>query len=129
MPVDNLRDEHGYATNERPHKFRLIFSTFDALTEVSDHLFPNQYKRVFSPVSELFIYSPNQIILTQREARDERRIDNLTEVNTDYVFPTGTYCYSQAQNLVFKWSFPVAIESFWLRLHEQPPNGIDEPDI
>jgi hypothetical protein len=41
------------------------------------------------------------------------------------MFPTSTYCYS-IEELVFYWDKPVAVESFWLRLHLKT---IHEPDI
>ena len=41
-------------------------------------------------------------------------------MGTQYEFPGGTYAYTTTTDMVYQFSKPVSIQSFWLRLHQAP---------
>jgi hypothetical protein len=122
-PLDNIRDEIGFNSGIKLFRFRLLFSTFDDVVASTDadYLFPRWYQRTVTLTSEVLILTPNQLFLTQKPVENEVRLDHLTEVNTEYYFPKGTYAYtSEFEDMEFHFQQPIDIESFWVRLHSLP---------
>ena len=44
----------------------------------------------------------------------------MTEVKTNFEFPSNTYAYTTTTEQIYVFQKTVSIESFWLRLHQAP---------
>jgi hypothetical protein len=51
--------------------------SYNRLTAKNDYLMPPAFQKMYSPVQNIVISFPNQLILSQKPARNEIRIDHL----------------------------------------------------
>jgi hypothetical protein len=103
---------------EKSFWFVLKFFTYDIYTSHGeDYIIAPAFEKIYSTTESILIMFPNQVLLSQRRPKTERRIDHLKEIGTQYEFPDGTFAYTTVDEQTYLFSKPVSIESFWLRLH------------
>ena len=113
--------DSGVLLLERSYYFILKFITYDQYTaDGEDYPLAKAFEKIYSSTESLTLMFPRQIMLSQKRPRQEIRIDHLKEIGSQFEFPSDTYAYTTTTEQVYLFSKPVAIESFWLRIHQPP---------